>query len=707
MSAIFRTVAWQAGQLVSSVERGVIQLPDLQRPFVWPATKVRDLLDSMFRGYPVGALMFWDVSATGETRAIGTGTDHAAAHQIIDGQQRLPSLYAALRGQTVLDEKYRRKEITIAFNPFSSRFEVRTPALARSAEWLEDISTVFDSPLAAHRAFTRRYRESGRELTEEEGDRIFDVFNRLDGLKGYLFDVVHIQSDTEKRTVADIFVRINSEGVRLKSYDYILTWLSVFWRDGRTEIEQFARNSRLAPAHASEVSGKPVTWTPKNPYIELDTGHIVRAMVAIGQNRAKLVDAYNALQAKTRSSGMVDPERQEHELQLLKSAAPIVMDPLHWQEFIRSVQTAGFRSRKGITSDTNLISTYIFFLLGRTRYGVDLGRLRVLTARWLFMSQLTSRYTGSSESQLQRDLDRFSILDRGDSGGFERIADEVIATELTNDFWEHRIPDLLVTSGAALSPVYQCYLAALNILDADVFMLRMSVREWMDPSIPAVKGVEGHHLFPRKYQENVLGISDLKRINQAANFAPTDWDTNIFISDRPPAEYWPDLVQERGGDEQWLAQQMYWHALPEGWETLDYDEFLRIRRRLLSRVIRDAFSRLSEGKGVDERLLTVEGAEDVEPATLSQLLETSLLREGDMLAPADPSWEIDAEITQDGNLVINGTDEFDSLDEAASYLGVNNVSGVEFWALVTDEGLVLLGDLVRSPELARRKSVVN
>ena len=74
VNAIFKTVSWQVGSLVSSVQNGAIQLPDLQRPFVWPATKVRDLFDSMYRGYPVGELMFWDVSATGETRSI-SGSD--------------------------------------------------------------------------------------------------------------------------------------------------------------------------------------------------------------------------------------------------------------------------------------------------------------------------------------------------------------------------------------------------------------------------------------------------------------------------------------------------------------------------------------------------------------------------------------------------------------------------------------------------------
>ena len=693
MSEIFKTVPWRAETLISSVENGTIQLPDLQRPFVWPATKVRDLFDSMYRGYPVGALMFWDVSANGETRSIGGGGVKDASHQIVDGQQRLTSLFAATKGKPVRDEKYRNKYVAISFNPFTEKFEVRTPAFARSRDWVADIATCFESPIEALQSFVERYEESGRVLDKEQQKSLGKVFVKLHGLQRYSFDVVHIQKDAEKRTVADIFVRINSEGVSLKAYDYILTWLSVFWPDGREQIEEFARNSRLSPAHASEILNRKVGWTANNPFIDVATGHIVRAIVALGQNRAKLADAYNALQAKDRVSGLVDSDRQERELDLLRGALPTVITPLHWQEFIHSVQTAGFRSRKGVTSNTNLISCYIYFLLGRTRYNVDLPTLRLLTARWLFMSQLTSRYTGSGESQLQKDLDRFGALEDGDAEGFVRVTDEAIATVLTADFWDYRVPDLLVTSIAALSPAYQCYLAVLNATDADMFMLDMKVRDWMDPGLPVVKGVEGHHLFPRAYQEKVLGTTDIKRINQAANYAPTDWNTNNLISDKPPAEYWPDLVAARGGDAEWLAKQHYWHALPEGWQNLEYEDFLLQRRRMIATVIRDGYRKLSKNEVVESTDALQTDLPEVSEPSLAELIEQFLLKPGDFLDPVDPNWEVDAAITDDGTLLIDGVHEFDSLDEAAHHLEVTNMSGYEFWALQTDKGLIPLSEL--------------
>lgn len=311
------------------------------------------------------------------------------------------------------------------------------------------------------------------------------------------------------------------------------------------------------------------------------------------------------------------------------------------------------------------------------------------------MSQLTGRYTGSSESQIQKDLDMIAEIDGKDPAGFTTLVNRTIDITLTNDFWEFNAPQLLISSSYKLSPIYQCFLAALNILDADMFMLRMKVREWMDPALPARKGTEGHHLFPRHYLESVLGLSDNKRINQAANFAPTDWDTNQKISGRPPTDYWPELVAARRGDDEWLERQLYWHALPKDWHELSYDEFLSGRRQLIARVTRDAFDRLGQDRGplppVEVGLLEVPASED---RPLSAMFHEGYLLPGDLLDPLDPDHQVDAVITEDGTLQIDGLHEFDSLDDAARYLEVTNISGFEFWALEMDGGLASLSEVM-------------
>lgn len=695
MPAIFKTVGWEVQQLVDGVQQGSISLPDLQRPFVWPASKVRDLFDSMYLGYPAGTLMFWDVSQDGATRSISGRTDVGATYQIVDGQQRLTSLYAAMKGLTVQDSNFRSKKITISFNPFTEKFEVRTPALAKSADWIEDIAEFFASPFRTRRQFINRLNSTGRDVSEEMEMHIEEVLSRLDGIRNYQFSVVHIESTVEKEQVADIFVRINSEGVQLKAYDYILTWLSVFWPEGRDQIEKFARNSRLTPERATEVEGTKIDWTPINPYIAVEPGHLVRVLVAIGQNRAKLTDAYSNLQAKDRTTGYVSAEKQERELEKLRQALPVVTNPVNWTEFIHSIRVAGFRSHAGITSNMNLIASYVIFLIGRTRFNVELEQLRNLTARWIFMAQLTGRYTGSGESQIQRDIDDIAQLDERVPEAFGAYIETTIKINLTNDFWQFNLPQMLVTSSYKLSPAYQCYLAALNCLDADMFMLHMKVRDWMDPTAPAVKGLEGHHLFPRGYQEQTLGITDNKRINQAANFAPTDWNTNIAISNRPPSAYWPELVQSRGADSTWLDKQHYWHALPPNWASLEYSDFLDQRRSLIAAVTRDGFNSIGKDASFSSAagLGALTHPQQTEKS-LSELFDDGFLLPGDLLDPLDPDWSVDAVVTDDGTIQIDGVHEFDSLDAAAQHLGVTNLSGFEFWALEKDGGFASLAEVV-------------
>lgn len=684
MSTLFKPVSWNVQSLVDQVHSGAVQLPDLQRPFVWPKSKIRDLLDSMYRGYPVGELMFWNVAQDDTSRAISGARNRKGSHQIIDGQQRLTSLYAVFKGESVRDADYNSRSIVISFNPFTEKFEVLNKAIERSSQWIQNVSEFFHSPVDAQFGFVERFEAVNGAMNREEYKAL--VTTLLDNLRNYDFTVVEIQDHADKKVVADIFVRINSEGVSLKASAFILTWLSVFWPEGREQLESFARDSRLTPQRASEIARTRVTWTPINNYLAVDAGQLVRVLVAVGQNRAKLGDAYNSLQAKDRSTGFVVPERQEAELGKLQTALPLVLKELHWTEFIRCLAVAGFKSRKMVTSDMNILSSYALWIIGRTRFNVDLTVLRNLMARWLFMSQLSGRYTGSAETQLQKDLDRLTSIEGNGTEAFASTLENIISAELSDDFWTLRMPDSLVSSSAALSPAYQSYLAALNILDANMFMLNNKVQQWMDPALPATKGTEGHHLNPRKYLENVVGIKDLKKINQVANFAPTDWSTNILISDREPAEYWPALVAERGFSRDALRQQMFWHALPEDWETMGYEEFLQERRILMAQVTRAGYEQLKSGQSVPFPTIQV----IVRPPTyvetdIADLIEGGILSPGDFLSPADDSIRMRAEVTEDGVVVIDGH-EFSTLDGAAHHAGADNILGAEFWQVENKEG---------------------
>lgn len=701
--AVFRPAPWKVEQLVSAVATGTLALPDLQRPFVWKATKVRDLLDSMYRGYPVGALMFWNKTGDDSVSTIGTDAKtKSVTYQIVDGQQRITSLYCVMTGRPVYNDDYQAKVIRICFNPFSERFEVATPLFDASSEWVSDISEVFSSALKSYNKFRERYEEANESLDEDTQSLLLNNFIKLESLKKYVFQVVELLAVVEKPVVADIFVRINSEGVSLKSADFILTWLSVFWDEGREQIEDFARGSRMSAELATVFTGKPITWTPQNHHLTVDSGQIVRVAVAVGQNRGKLPDAYNALRGHDRKTGLADADKQARELAKLQSALPVVLNKLNWDEFLRTLTKAGFRSRKMITSANTVLYSYALWLIGRTRYNLAVDELRDLMARWFFMSQTTGRYTSSPETKIQQDLDRLADIPDGDGQGFKDVLSAVIDNTLTNDYWAIRLPDDLISSSQSASPAYQAYLAALNILEADLFALNDKMSHWLDPTSTTVKDVETHHLFPKEYLRGQLGVTDMKRINQIANFAPTDWATNILISDDPPSIYWSKLTAERSyltGD--LLTRQQFWHALPPGWQDMDYSTFLDARRALMATVIHAGYQRLSDATYQPDLSQAVEPVADAPaiPLELPDLIERGLLTTTSILEGSESEGDVLAGITEDGQIEFNG-ETYDDATRAARAAGRESGSGWDFWQIENGDG-----DRVTLRELAAASAV--
>lgn len=244
---LFKDTTYNLSTLLDEIRRGEIALPDIQRPFIWKTPKVRDLFDSMYQGFPVGFLLFWATGAEVGARQIGTdGKESAPRLLIVDGQQRLTSLYAVLTGRPVLREDYSEGRIRIAFRPNTASFEVTDAAIEKDPEFIPDISVLWNGR-GRHqevRTFVSRLEASRGSLSVQDRDRLEDSIDRLYDLRNYPFKVVELGSEIEDEKVADIFVRINSEGIRLNTADFILTLMSVWWDKGRKQLEEFARAAR-------------------------------------------------------------------------------------------------------------------------------------------------------------------------------------------------------------------------------------------------------------------------------------------------------------------------------------------------------------------------------------------------------------------------------------------------------------------------------
>jgi hypothetical protein len=570
--------------LIENIEGGRIGLPDIQRPFVWSAAKTRDLFDSMYRGYPIGSLMFWETGAEVGARQIGTEVvDRVPQLLVVDGQQRLTALFAVLTGRKIVTKSFDEINMRIAFRPEDQTFEVTDAAIERDAHFIPDITALWAQggyKSTVRQFFGRLAQASGQPLPNDVRDQLEERIDGVRDLRDFHFQVVELGASTDEEQVADIFVRINSEGVKLNQSDFILTLMSVHWEKGRRQLEDFSRDAVIA--------GLPGP-SPRNAFLDPSPDQLLRVAVAVAFRRARLQHVYSVLRGKDLETGKVTAERRQQQFDRLAHAHTKVLDLENWHEFFQCVTAAGFRSRKMITSDNALLYSYTIWLIGHHDFGLTADELRPVIARWFFMAHTTGRYSNSPESQMEFDLGRIGGLPSGDGRAFIAELDRIIAANFTNDYWEISLPNRLDTSSSR-SPVLFAYQAALNILDAETLFGGQRLRDLMDPSVKPARTVDRHNLFPRKTLA-ALGVTDRRQVNAIANMAYVTWPAGEQAQTEAPHDYWPRLTDTMNPEV--LQRQARWHALPVGWEQLDYSTFLERRRQLIAQVVREAFETLT------------------------------------------------------------------------------------------------------------------
>lgn len=589
---IFRPTNYTLSLLLGDIDLGKLALPELQRPFVWSATKVRDLLDSMYRGFPVGYLMLWN-AADVDSKTIGTdGKQHSPTDFVIDGQQRLTSLYAVIKGAEITFKDFRRGTISIAFRPRDGRFEVADAAIRKDPEFLPNITAIWTEDLwDVSEAFFERLRAARPEALEDGREReLRRALHRLNSLEEFPFQAVQIGREVNEEQVAEIFMRVNSGGMSLTQADFILTVLSVFREEDRRRLERFAQEASVVPG-----DGGP---SPYNHLIAPSADQLLRVAVLVAFHRGRLQSMLALLRSRSidGDAALSDAER-EAQLDKLSLAIDVALDQTSWHEYLKALMSAGFRRSREISSQNSVVLVYALYLIGR-RYGLSHSELRTSIARYFFMSSLTSRYTGSFETRITQDVQSFAQA--SDGAGYLTRLREAIETALTSDYWTIALPQSLATA-AARGPGLFAYAASLCLLDARVppFVAQdgmerkasLPIRDLFDPVLkPRKEAIERHHLFPRKYLERE-GVDDVSRINQIANLAYVEWPENIEISDTAPAIYWPRYAG------QFTAADLFHHALPAGWEQMDYERFLDERRKLMAQVIRRGFETIGAPAG--------------------------------------------------------------------------------------------------------------
>lgn len=588
MTQVFKTTDYTIGKLVEDIEIGDIALPDIQRPFVWykKISKVRDLFDSIYRGYPIGYLLFWENANRNDYKNSGFEEKKRKIPRflIIDGQQRLTALFAVMKNQEVLTPDYERKKIKIAFRPIDALFKVGDAATDRDPEYIPDISALWsgEGDYTIISNFISQLKEK-REITKDEEKTISANIQSLINIDKYPITALELAPDLEEEIVSDIFVRINSQGVSLTQADFILTLLSVYWEEGRKEIEQFCIDSRKIPE-------KEINSSPFNYLIKPDPDDMLRVLVGLSFQRAKMKDVYSIIRGRDMETGEFSEDLRTQQFDKLRHNLPTILDNTNWQSFLKILIGAGYKDEELISSKSAVLYSYILFLIGKQNFNTQHHELQRIIGRWFVMSSLTGRYSSSTETAFEKDLNRIKEFNPDVFiSGLEKIIDE----NLTNDFWNITLVGQMETSSAR-SPEANAFFAALNKLGSPVLFSRKLVGDLYDPSLKIKKKrLEKHHIFPRNYLISKYGFDknkDKAKINQIANLTFLEFEDNIEISDYTPSEYFA-MMKKRFSESE-LKEMLAQHAIPENFYQLEYEDFLQKRRKLMSGIIRKAFYKI-------------------------------------------------------------------------------------------------------------------
>ena len=508
-----RTIA----SLISDIEEQAIALPDLQRPFVWSDTKVRDLLDSLFLGFPVGTLVLWHTSDGREARPIGEDSNTIKSTAlVIDGQQRLTSLYAVLRGSEVVNKDGTKRHISIAFRPRDGRLEVADAAIRKDPEFLPNIVELWGprSKTQIKKDLLKMLREKGRDIDDTYEDAVDENLDRARAISDYTFPVVAIRktasaAEVSDEDVAEVFVRINSQGTRLGQVDFVLTLLSVYHGELRDRIEQ----------RAAALTADPIA--------ALDTRQLLRATCGVAFGRARMRAIYRYLRGMDPVSGDTSIADRQARLNKLDVAADECIHSTTWQDFTLRVVAAGFVDQTLIASTNAIVNAFTFYVLGQ-RHNVRKPVLDECISRWVFATLLSARYSGASETTFEEDLGRIRDLEPADGPSFVRTLDDALSETITGDYWSHTLVAALQTQRRR-APAPLAFRAAQIVLGARGLFSDQLLQNLLAPPAKGKRSAsEAHHLFPVAWLARV-GITDRKIANQAANYADLGYYENSMI----------------------------------------------------------------------------------------------------------------------------------------------------------------------------------
>lgn len=578
--------------ILSWVNSGEIAIPTIQRPFVWDASKVRDLMDSLYQGYPIGYVIAW----RNPNVKLKDGSISEGKKIIIDGQQRISALISAILGQDVIDKTYKKIKIKILFNPLKEKFEVQNPAILKDKTWLHDISESINSNLFA---IKDNYIKSNPDINKE---KIENALLKLNNISKNPIGYIELSTDLDIETVTEIFIRINSKGVVLSQADFAMSKISSNTEYGGNELRKlidYFCHLIISSEHHKHIEDNDKEFAKTEFYQKIkwlkdneeklytpDYNDLIRVAFISQFNRGKLSDLVSLLSGRNFETRNFEAEIAEQSFEKLRTGVINFTNETNFKRFLMIIKSAGFVDSKLIRSQNTINFAYILYLKLK-EIGTNDVNIEKFIKRWFVYSILTGRYSSSPESTFDYDIKQIN------NKPINEYLQEKEEAELSDAFWNASLPGNLDTS-IANSPYFHVYLAAQVKANDKGFLSK-------DISVSDLISLKGniHHLFPKDYLKK-KGY-EKNKYNQIANYVYMQQEINIKIGNKAPSDYFALVIQSFNNNNtkfsglesyEQLSCNLKMHCIPEmilSNNASDYEDFLNERRKLMALKIKEYY----------------------------------------------------------------------------------------------------------------------
>ena len=584
--------------ILAWVESGAIAIPEIQRPFVWMSWQVRDLMDSLYQGYPVGYIITWqnpDVK-------LKDGSTSQGKRILIDGQQRITALRAAISGLDVIDKKYKKKRIAISFNPLTEEFRTRTVSTIRGKEWISDIAEVMVNGYDTL-TFVEEYAEKNPSLTRQE---VNTRLNRLIQIKNKQIGEIQLSPSLDINIVNEIFVRINASGVNLSNADFAMSKIAVYEDEPGDEmgmklrkfIDYFAHLS-VAPEQFDIIKENDtefaktdyftkISWLKNETDDLYDPSYndIIRVVGLTQFARGKLGDIVALLSGRNFETRQDEKEIADESFRKLEKGLYQFTNENKFKHFVQNILRGSGYDEPSMLIARNAVNYAYAMYLRLFDIGENHAEANSLVRRLLAISLLTGRHSGSFETKFEQDIKR--IQNPGDLAKFVTTLEK---QELSDIFWDSTLVDEL-DKPTINNPFWHMFVAAQNKLLKQGFLSKNNIARDLATD-------DVHHIFPKNYL--VKHGYDKTKYNRIANFVHLRNDINISVGDLAPRDYLSDILSSEndhhsditGEDE--LKSNFSDNAIPillMKAVAVNYEEFLKQRQRLMAKMLKEYYRSL-------------------------------------------------------------------------------------------------------------------